>query len=198
MTRNHMTYSQPSVSTLGRDGDEPSGTAADPEIAWLRGGRLPHMWVLSTLPGPIPLRKWRTLTNGPQHDSRHPLPCRSLKQLFPDFNMCMWITLGSCWNEDSTSVGLGWDPRFYVSNKFQVMLVLLVHGSRLKPQRFTAVCSGSVVYTSQCFCCSPLLKCPPHHVQVESHASITAWSPVTWPPQLPRWHCSEGKHLQLN
>lgn len=37
MTRDHMTFSRPSGRALGRGGDEASVTAADPEIAWMRG-----------------------------------------------------------------------------------------------------------------------------------------------------------------
>lgn len=42
--------------------------------------------------------------------------------------MCMQITWGSCENEGTDSVGLGWDPRFYSSQKIQVTTMPLVQG----------------------------------------------------------------------
>lgn len=42
--------------------------------------------------------------------------------------MCMQITWGSCENEGTDSVGLGWDPSFYSSQKVRVMTKPLVQG----------------------------------------------------------------------
>ena len=48
--------------------------------------------------------------------------------------MCLQITWGSCKDADLDLVGLGWSLRFCISNKFQVMLRILVPGPHFELQ----------------------------------------------------------------